>query len=61
MPITSGVFSFYQVKFPAMGAFSIEISEHMYTLYSEKRYEVDRQVASLGTCDDSDICVLNWC
>ena len=56
-----------------MGAFSIEISEHMHNLNSEKRDEVDIQVASLGkiicvlvmtltsvylTGVNSDICVL---
>ena len=52
--MTSGFFSFYQIQFPAMGAFSIEISEHMHNLNSEKRDEVDIQVASLGKI----ICVL---
>ena len=40
-PMTSGFFSFYQIQFPAMGAFSIEISDHMQNLNSEKRDDVD--------------------
>ena len=44
-PMTSGFFSFYQIQFPATGAFSIEISEHMHNLNSEKRDEVDIQLS----------------